>query len=103
MRFRALIEQSPWVRGACLVLLVVFLLVCGVHVAGIHHDSDSDGLGLGDRLATILLIAVLGFGLITLARKGSLGSSKSWTNSRQTFVAGAVDPSHFRTVVPLRC
>lgn len=61
-------EQSPWVRGACLVLLLVFILICGVHLAGIHHDSDSDGLGLVDGISIILLAAVLGFALIALSR-----------------------------------
>jgi hypothetical protein len=84
------------------VLLLVFILVCGVHVAGIHHDSDSDGLGLVDRLATILLVAVLGLVLITLKRVKSPAFSETEPVRRVIFEAAA-DPSAFGMVVPLRC
>jgi hypothetical protein len=103
MRFRALMEQSPWVRGACLVLLLVFLLVCGIHLAGIHHGADSDALGLVDRLATTLLLAVLGFALTALSRRRTEGPSDARSAQDEILLATAFEASHFRLVTPLRC
>jgi hypothetical protein len=102
MPFQSLMEKSPWIRGACLVFLLVFILVCGVHVAEIHHDSDSDGLGLVDRLAIILLVAVLGLVLIALTRKTSRAFSEA-EPVRGVIFETAADPSVFGMVVPLRC
>jgi hypothetical protein len=97
-------EQSPWVRGACLVLLLVFVIICGVHVAGIHHHSDSDGLGLGDRLATLILLTVLGLGLIALSRwRIELLSHTRSALNEFCLAAPDVDAFRFRMVAPLRC
>jgi hypothetical protein len=96
-------EQSSWVRGACLVLLLVFVLICGVHLAGIHHDSDSHGLGLVDRLVSLLLVAILGLGLITVARKTLPVVSRTPAARRQFLAAAAVQAPSSRMVVPLLC
>jgi hypothetical protein len=96
-------EESAWVRGTCLVLLLVFVLVCGVHVAGIHHDSDSHGLGLVDRLAGILLVAILGLGLMTLARRTLPVASSAASARRQILMSAAVHALSSRMVVPLLC
>ncbi len=85
------------------MLLVVLLLVCVVHVTGIHHDSDSDGLGFVDRLGTILLVAVLGIALLALTRTRSLGSSSGRPALPHILVAAAAQGPYVRTVVPLRC
>lgn len=85
------------------MLLLVFVLICGVHLAGIHHDSDSHGLGLVDRLATLLLVAVLGFALITLARRTNHVASSNSSAQRQILLAAADHAPSSRMVVPLRC
>lgn len=85
------------------MLLLVFILICGIHLAGIHHDSDSHGLGLIDQLAAILLFAVLGLIVAALNQKRSLGSSPTRPVHHETFLTAAVDASAFRLVVPLRC
>lgn len=85
------------------MLLLVFVLVCGVHLAGIHHDFHSDGLGVVDGLATILMAAVLALFLTSLNRRTSPGSSKAEPAPRAILQAPAVDASAFRMVVPLRC
>jgi hypothetical protein len=37
--------------------LVLFVLVCGIHLAGAHHDTGRDGLGFaGVDLASLLLL-----------------------------------------------
>lgn len=103
MCFRALIRRSPWVRGAFLVLLLIFILVCGIHLAGVHHDSDSDGLGLVDRLPIVLLVAFLGLVLTALDRRRSQEASDIGQVRRVILQAVAFDASSFRMVMPLRC
>lgn len=103
MRFRASIRRSAWVRSACLVLLLVFICICGIHLAGVHHDSDSDGLGLVDRLPIILLAAFLGLVMTTLDRRRSQGASETEPMRRVILQAVAFDASAFRMVAPLRC
>lgn len=85
------------------MLLLVFILICGVHLAGIHHDADSDGLGLVDRLVAILLVAALGLALIGPSPRRSEGSSDASPAHNEIFPVTAVDASHFRIVGPLRC
>ena len=103
MCFRASIRRSAWVRGAFFVLLLIFILVCGIHLAGAHHDSDSDGLGLVDRLPLILLVAFLGLVLTALDRRRSQGASENGPVRRVIPQAVAFDVSSFRMVTPLRC
>jgi hypothetical protein len=103
MRFRALIKQSPRARGACLVLLLLFVVICGIHIAGIHHDSDADGLSLVDRLATILLIAALAFLFVVLNTKASLVSRDPRGVHPAIFLSAAGHASSSGIVVPLRC
>ena len=85
------------------MLLLIFILVCGIHLAGAHHDSDSDGLGLVDRLPIILLVAFLGLVMTALDGMRSPGSSETGPVRRVIFQAVAFDASSFRMVTPLRC
>ena len=98
-------QQSSWARGACLVLLVLFLLVCGIHLAGVPHDSGPDGLGLVDGLGAILLVGALALTLSLMAMgrwrmPAYLGLSPS---RRLTFARAVPADSADRMVVPLRC
>ncbi|MFN2490821.1 MAG: hypothetical protein ABR529_14030 [Actinomycetota bacterium] len=101
--FRALVQRSPWVRGACLVLLLIFILICGVHLAGIHHDSDSDGLDLVDWLTAILLIALLALALIAPVRRRTGCASDARPALSEIFSGTAIEAPHSRMVDPLRC
>jgi hypothetical protein len=103
MRFRALIQRSPWVRGACLVLLLIFVLICGIHVGGFHHDSDGDGLGLVERLATMLFVALMGLILVALTKEKHPLFTNDSLGRLEFFLSRAVGIFPFRTVVPLRC
>ena len=85
------------------MLLLVFILVCGIHLAGVHHDSDSDGLGLVDRLPIIFLVALLGLVLTALDRRGSQGAPEIEPVWRVILQSVAFDASSFRMVTPLRC
>jgi hypothetical protein len=38
------------------VVLLLLVLVCGIHVAGAHHDTDLDGVGLADGLISFSLV-----------------------------------------------
>jgi hypothetical protein len=92
------------VRGVCLVLLLIFVLICGIHVGGFHHDSDGDGLGLVDRLATILFVALMGLILVALTKeKNPLCTNDDSFGRLELFLSRAVGISPFRMVVPLRC
>lgn len=59
MQTRAWISSSKWGRVACLALLVLFALVCGIHFAGAHHDGDADGLGLTDAFSLISIVVMV--------------------------------------------
>jgi hypothetical protein len=82
MRIRALIESSKTVRVLCFALLVLFVLVCGVHVAGAHHDADLDGLGLGNVIAILAMAYALLLILIQAARSPRLVGLRSSSQYR---------------------
>lgn len=50
----------------CVLLLALFVLICGVHLASVHHDTDMDSLGVSDSLAQLGLLAVVAVGLALL-------------------------------------
>jgi hypothetical protein len=52
-------QRSTAAKTACLLILVLFIVVCGVHLGGIHHDADQGGLGLFDTLSVVALVAAL--------------------------------------------
>jgi hypothetical protein len=82
--------------------LVILVLICGIHVSGIHHDSDGEGLAFVDRVATLLFIVVLGVALAASSRRRG-GLPMGATVRSEISGATAVDVSSFRMVVPLRC
>ncbi len=62
--------HSRWGRLLLASLLVLFLLLCGMHIAGVHHDGDSERTSFGDSLGTLgLLTLVLGLALQLFTRK----------------------------------
>ena len=52
-------------RLAIVLVLVVFIALCGLHFGGAHHDGDGDGLVI---ILDALLLGVIIFGLAMLAR-----------------------------------
>jgi hypothetical protein len=65
-------QRSTSARILFLVLLVLFVLICGLHVAGAHHGTDIDGLGLVDGLAALALVGALLAGLAATRRRSVL-------------------------------
>lgn len=59
MKMRAWLSSSRSGRAACLTLLVLFALICGIHFAGAHHDGDGDDLGLVDAFSLISVVLLV--------------------------------------------
>ena len=72
LKLRSIIENSPLARVACVALLVLFVLICGVHLMGSHRTSDEDGLGLADGLRQLVLFlgAALASGALLRSQRG---------------------------------
>lgn len=96
LKLRSVIENSRLARMACVALLVVFVLICGVHLIGAHHDSEGEGLGLADGLRQLVLLlgAVLAAGALLRSQR-SVASPGSETPS------GIHHVSHWRALVPI--
>jgi hypothetical protein len=65
---RSLLDGSR-ARVLLAVVLLLFVLVCGIHVAGAHHDTDRDGVGLGDGLISFSLVVSAVFVIAGLSRR----------------------------------
>jgi hypothetical protein len=91
------------VRALCFVLLVLFVLVCGVHVAGAHHDAELDGLGLGNVIATLAMAYAFLLILIHATRSHRLVALRS--SGQYRFRPGRAFDSdrHTSRVMPLLC
>ena len=59
MRFRAWLSSSPWAKVACLALLALFVVLCGMHYAGAHFNGDGDGVGLLKSFSIVSLLLIL--------------------------------------------
>lgn len=56
--------QSRSGRLICPAVLLLFVLVCGIHIAGVHHDEDGHVLAIGVTLLVgfvVMAILVEGF------------------------------------------
>ena len=65
MYIRAWFADSTGVRAVGLTLLVLFIVVCGLHFAGAHHDADGDALALVDTLGVLSVFALVWAALTT--------------------------------------
>ena len=103
MRMRNLIHSSTWARVLCVALLVLFVLVCGVHLSGALHDDTAHGIGFLDAFASLFLIvlvlAVLARAFFTAPRLIVARPTSQVVLSRD-FVAR---PPAEGSLVPLRC
>ena len=43
-------------RVVCLVVLLAFLLMCGVHLAGAHHDGEAHGLAVAAIFGLLVFV-----------------------------------------------
>ena len=96
LTLRSVIQNSRLARIACAALLVLFVLMCGVHLVGAYHDSEAGGLGLTDGLRQlILLLGAAFFGGALFRSPGCVSSPCSETPSRVYHV------SQWRALVPI--
>lgn len=64
MVLRSFRQRSPGLQLLILLLIAVFFVVCGLHLAAAHHDGDSDGLVFGATILLALLsLVVVGLGV----------------------------------------
>lgn len=59
-------------RVLFVVLVILFFLVCGVHLTGMHHDGDLHGLALAVYSSLLVLILVGALALLGDERKAKL-------------------------------
>lgn len=91
MYLRSLLQRSPFVRIALLLLVAVFFGVCGLHLAAAHHDGGNDGLALGEILGLLVLASVI---IVGLQRTGVTRTDISSATSVSLFGGlGDLDPS----------
>lgn len=57
MRLRTFLGGTRTGRMLSILVLALFVLLCGLHIAGAHHDSHGDGFGVAAE-AFVLLIMV---------------------------------------------
>jgi hypothetical protein len=99
---RQLVKRSTVTRVLCLVILLLFVLICGIHVAGAHHLGDSDGLALADGVVALAAIGAL---LLAVAIGGSKRRPpvRPRSSSRRTSSRASPKSGRGPLVVPLRC
>ena len=100
---RAWIADSTWGRAIGLTLLVLFVVVCGLHFAGAHHDSDLEGLGVVDSFGMFSILALLLLAT-TIARMGPQATSLHATYGQNPLVRARGGPLPCSSIglVPLR-
>lgn len=60
MRLRAFLSDTPTGRALSILVLALFVLLCGLHIAGAHHDSHGDSFALaGDAFVLLVLVGLL--------------------------------------------
>ncbi|MFP5298786.1 MAG: hypothetical protein ACLGHL_07355 [Actinomycetota bacterium] len=63
MVLRSFRRRSLGVQLLILLLIAVFFVVCGLHLAAAHHDGDADGLVFGATILALLSLVVIGLGI----------------------------------------
>lgn len=103
MPLRWMGRRGSLLRVLCLLVLLVFLVICGIHIAGVHHDEDPNGLSLVDRLTflTIAALLLLG-GMPRMAGRTCIAFEIS---RRRTLLSrpSAFHCDDLEMVIPLRC
>lgn len=86
-----------------MLVLAVFALLCGLHIAGGHHDSHSGSFGLTSD--ALILLGLIGFAILLA---GSRPGSRTLLAAFLSLPVGAPPPaalpSRFvRSQAPLLC
>lgn len=95
-------ERSAVARTLCLVILLLFVMVCGLHLVGAHHDDDLDGLALADGLTVIALAGGLGLALALFVRRSNLEGANAIDRFEVAPRSVSYWQPRFKSVVPLR-
>ena len=104
MPLRTFLTSSRAGRLLCVVLLAAFVLLCGLHLAGAHHDTHGDGLGLASEPLLLALVAVL-LVLVVVAATRRAPSLSPYSIASLFAVGPSPRPTSFRLCLgsPLRC
>jgi hypothetical protein len=102
VKIRWVLERSPLARTVCLLFVILFALLCGLHFSGVDH-SDPGGLGLADLVGISLF-----FGLLLNVTRARLRSSKPRISApSRSACAWRIPPRAMSMLVPtgspLRC
>lgn len=62
MHLRGFLTGTRAGRTFSILVLAVFVLLCGLHIAGGHHDSHSDSIGVASD--ALVLLGLVGFALV---------------------------------------
>ena len=81
-----------------MVLLLVFVIVCGVHIGGLHHDGDAHALGMAIAITSALALA-LAAGLSGL----SAALDQAGPGGRLAATSALDDAIGPGVLAPLRC
>lgn len=65
---RAFLAGSSPARAFCVLLLALFLVLCGLHVAGSDHDDHADTV-VADGLALIVVVVVMALLAVRVTRR----------------------------------
>jgi hypothetical protein len=102
VKIRRVLERSQLARTVCLLFLILFALLCGVHFSGVDH-GDPGGLGMADLVSISLF-----FGLLLSLTRARLRSSNPRTNVAGRSARAWRIPAHTMSMLvptgpPLRC
>ena len=87
MVLRRFVQGSTAVKVICLLLLLLFVAVCGLHMADAHHGADAEGLALANGsiffvLLFLVTMIVARVGLASLVLQEEAGAPVSREGKR---------------------
>jgi Na+-driven multidrug efflux pump len=103
MGLRSTRQRAAGLRALCVLILLLFLLVCGIHIAGAHHDPGPDGLALADGLTDVVLLVLLLVAVAAGSGRMLCGAGKARAPAIAPSAAFSLGAAACPGVVPLRC
>jgi hypothetical protein len=85
------------------LILALFLTLCGMHLAGLPHDADAESLGLVAEVLTAMVGLALLSGLLADPAKRFAGTQRSSAWSRLSPVVRRRASDWIALETPLRC